>query len=233
MERTGVLIERLLQQHNDNAEAGKMLVTAQLLVAELQFLAQAGTSSKKVSVVVPSYTHNAPSATETNTVTLQNTPVPAPPVKEKPLQQVTAPPPVPQQVPEPVRPAQYDPINEIPTMLHQPAKNDLNELMSEKGAESVNEKLKNNNIELGARLQSIPVKDLKRAIGINDRYVFINELFRGDEVMYERSIKTINSFSILAEAEYWIKRELKLKLSWDEESESAKTFDQLVRRRFS
>ena len=32
--------------------------------------------------------------------------------------------------------------------------------------------------------------------------------------MYERSIKTINSFTIWPEAEYWIKREFKTKLGW-------------------
>ena len=43
--------------------------------------------------------------------------------------------------------------------------------------------------ELGSILKESPVKDLRKAIGINDRFVFINELFRGDEDMYERSIK--------------------------------------------
>ena len=87
--------------------------------------------------------------------------------------------------------------------------------------------------ELGHVLKDSPVKDLKKAIGINDRFAFINELFRGDENMYERSIKTINGFSILAEAEFWIQRELKLKLGWDESSSTVIHFDQLVRRRFS
>ena len=64
-------------------------------------------------------------------------------------------------------------------------------------------------------LQDTPIRDLKKAISINDRHRFIHELFRGDETMYERSIKTINNFNIYAEAEYWIQRELKLKLGWD------------------
>jgi hypothetical protein len=51
--------------------------------------------------------------------------------------------------------------------------------------------------------------------------------------MYERSIKTINSFRIFPEAEYWIERELKVKLGWDETKESTRHFYQLVKRRFS
>jgi hypothetical protein len=74
---------------------------------------------------------------------------------------------------------------------------------------------------------------LRKAIGINDRYVFISELFRGDETMYERSIKTINGFNVYGEAELWIKRELKLKLAWLDENETVRLFDQLVKRRFS
>ena len=76
------------------------------------------------------------------------------------------------------------------------------------------------------------IKELKKAIGVNDRFVFINELFQGDEVMYERSLKTIDSFKIYPEAEFWIRRELKLKLGWNEKSESVKYFNHLVKRRF-
>ena len=82
-------------------------------------------------------------------------------------------------------------------------------------------------------LKETPVKDLRKAVGINDRFLFINELFRGDESMYERSIKTINSFNIYPEAEYWINRELKVKLGWNSDSIAVQHFYQLVKRRFS
>jgi hypothetical protein len=98
---------------------------------------------------------------------------------------------------------------------------------------SLNDKLKEQVLEIGHILTDSPIKDLKRAIGINDRFVFINELFRGDEVMYERSLKTINGFRIMAEAEYWIERELKVKLGWDDMKETTRHFYQLVKRRFS
>src|SRR5262249_48976166 len=100
-------------------------------------------------------------------------------------------------------------------------------------AESLNDRLKSGATELGHTLKDGPVKDLRKAIGINDRYLFINELFRGDETMYERSIKTINGFNIYGEADFWIKRELKLKLAWNEESHAVQVFDQLIKRRFS
>jgi len=127
----------------------------------------------------------------------------------------------------------FDPMTEIPTLFHQPKEkekevNDRSDL-----SESLNDKLKQGKTELVEILKETPVKDLRKAIGINDRFRFINDLFRGDESMYERSIKTINSFNIYAEAEYWINRELKVKLGWDNKTESVKHFDQLVKRRFS
>lgn len=125
-----------------------------------------------------------------------------------------------------------DPLREVPTLAHQQAVKELNEVMATKEA-SLNEKLKAEVKEVAHVLNDAPVRDLRRAIGINDRFVFISELFRNDEVMYERSIKTINSFRILPEAQYWIERELKVKLGWDENKESTRHFYQLVKRRFS
>jgi len=134
-------------------------------------------------------------------------------------------------------PLLFDPLEDIPTLSHQTPKKttksskEINDQIGT-GGSSLNDRLKQSKIELSDTLQEIPVKDLKKAIGLNDRYLFIKELFRDDETRYERSIKTINGFSIYAEAEFWIKRELKLKLGWDEKSPIVKQFDQLVRRRF-
>ncbi|GAC1385863.1 MAG: hypothetical protein NVSMB45_15120 [Ginsengibacter sp.] len=96
---------------------------------------------------------------------------------------------------------------------------------------TLNDKLREEKTEISEKLVETPIKDLKKAIGVNDRYLFITELFKGDEAGYERSIKTINGFSIYPEAEYWIRKELKLKLSWPN-SDTVRQFDQLVRRRF-
>ena len=105
--------------------------------------------------------------------------------------------------------------------------------LTEKEIPSINERLKERKVEISDTLSAEPIKDLKKAIGINDRFLFVNELFGGDESVFDRSIKTINGFSIWPEAEYWIRRELKTKLGWREDSDSVRQFDQLVRRRFS
>jgi hypothetical protein len=131
--------------------------------------------------------------------------------------------------------APYNPLTDIPTLAHQQSAveaRELNDVIGTNGS-SLNDKLKANVLELASALNEAPVRDLKKAIGVNDRYVFISQLFRGDEVMYERSIKTINGFRILPEAEYWMERELKVKLGWDETREATRHFYQLVKRRFS
>ena len=129
----------------------------------------------------------------------------------------------------------FDPLAEKPIdrfTLSQKTR-EINDVIGTNGTSSLNEKLKSDIVELKSALNDTPVRDLRKAIGINDRYVFINQLFRGDEVMYERSLKTINGFRILPEAEYWMERELKVKLGWDENREATRHFYQLVKRRFS
>lgn len=136
----------------------------------------------------------------------------------------------------------FEADTEIPTLVHQPHykktreteayRKEINETVGAKQI-SLNDQLATSKPELAEQLSAQPIKDLRKAIGVNDRYVFINELFRGDEIMYERSIKTINNFSILAEAEYWIQRELKIKLGWDDAMPAVAQFYALVKRRFS
>lgn len=128
--------------------------------------------------------------------------------------------------------------DEVPTLTqqHDSNKKEFFELHAPDDGEetSINDKLKKNNKpELASRLQDEPIRDLRKAIGINDRYQFISELFRGDETMYERSIKTINSFNVYQEANYWIQREMIYKLGWDDNNPIVKHFNQLVKRRFS
>jgi hypothetical protein len=112
------------------------------------------------------------------------------------------------------------------------ATKELNEILPTNNAASLNDLHSKPVNEVSDLFEDAPIKDLKKAIGVNERFLYLNELFRGDEAMYERSIKTINAFQIYPEAEFWIRRELKLKLGWDDKYTTVKQFDQLVRRRF-
>jgi hypothetical protein len=89
------------------------------------------------------------------------------------------------------------------------------------------------NTELQEKLALDPIKDLKAAIGINDKFQFIASLFGGDEKAFEQAVKTINGFKIYAEAQFWIKSNLREQNKWDDTDELVKAFDLLVKRRFA
>lgn len=224
MERIHTLISKLNQQVAQEADATQLLATVQLLHSELvsqqQGTKRLGTS--KVAVMLPAsmtldalqYERYAPQPQErTVAAPVQETVV----IEERQTISFTQ-----ESVQKEIV---RDPLNEIPTLSQQ--------INGKDAQESLNDKLKQVKTELAEVLKETPVKDLRKAIGINDRFVFINDLFRGDEVMYERSIKTINGFNIFPEAEYWISRELKIKLGWNSDHPLVLQFDQLVKRRFS
>lgn len=87
--------------------------------------------------------------------------------------------------------------------------------------------------ELQEKLALDPIKDLKSAIGINDKFQFIETLFGGDEKAFEQAVKTINAFKIYAEAQFWIKSNLRAQNNWDDSAAVVKAFDLLVKRRFA
>lgn len=98
----------------------------------------------------------------------------------------------------------------------------------------LNEKLQEKKVELGEVLAAGPkINDLRKAITINDKYQMISMLFRNDEDMFERSLRTLNNFGSLPEARFWMQRELVVKLGWNEEDAMVQHFYKLVSRRFA
>lgn len=245
MERIQALIDKLTMQKNAGASPADLLLTTQLLQTELLRLQQkkTGLGTARIAVTLPLNFSPAPAqAPSPGPAAATPAPVEAPapsPVAEAPAAEpakpepytlkrpVMEPPP-----PPPAPPPSFIPVEETPTLAQQLPAKEVHELISD-GQESLNDRLKKDQSELASTLKDTPIKDLRKGVGINDRYTFVNELFRGDEAMYERSIKTINSFNILSEAEYWISRELKFKLGWNDTRDTVQHFYHLVRRRFS
>lgn len=254
MERIEALISKLKNQFEQQADPSLMLGTVQLLQFELTRLKPGHTASlgtAKVAVVLPAASHAAVVTSVTTAEAEQYekyAPRPVQVAEPAVLKEI-------KEVPEQKEVKEvketllvddgavsvvqkngqldmvFDPMSEIPTLSHQAKEKEINNTAGQEL--SLNDKLKQARTEIVEVLKETPIKDLRKAIGINDRFLFINELFRGDENMYERCIKTINSFHIYAEAEYWISRELKVKLGWSNESTAVQHFDQLVKRRFS
>ncbi len=256
MERIEALVKRLKEQLDANTDPSILLGTVQLLQFELTKMNTAeksGLGTSKVAVILPAaqVSVSAPAMSYE-----KYAPRPLEPVIElKEEKLVYNLDPHPEEIEEEIAVTEtketlllddgtfsvvqkngqldmvFDPMTEIPTLAIQTREKEVNDRGRKE--ESLNDKLKHGKTELIEVLKETPVKDLRKAIGINDRFLFINDLFRGDENMYERCLKTINSFNIYPEAEYWITRELKVKLGWKDDEHAVQQFYQLVKRRFS
>lgn len=85
---------------------------------------------------------------------------------------------------------------------------------------------------LGSRLGNTPVTDLKSVIGLAEKFAFINELFGGDPLAYEKAIVQLNGSSRLAEAEAYLGT-LRLNHRWPADSQMAGVLAEIVRRKFN
>ena len=132
----------------------------------------------------------------------------------------------------------YESISESPKTKNEPASEspktqtrpiELNETIQV--SSSLNDALQSNAIELGSNIKKESVQDLRKAIGVNDRYLFIQELFGGKEADYELAIKTLNELNTLKEAKSWVN--VNLNYGDADKTELLNQFNQLLSRRFS
>lgn len=99
---------------------------------------------------------------------------------------------------------------------------------------SVNEKLNAETIaekSIGSKLRQ-PVTDLKTAIGINDRFHFINELFEGDMRVYDEVLTNLNTSASLQDA-ISIFESIKITRGWTADLESVSKLLDFIHRRFA
>lgn len=115
---------------------------------------------------------------------------------------------------------------------HQHTAAEVNQRVAEGGA-SLNDLLRQDGRDLSERLVPEAVADLRRAFGINDRFLFINELFAGDALVFDEVVQRLNGMQGLPEAVAWLDRELGPRLGWNSEDPLVRQLHQLLSRRFS
>ena len=100
--------------------------------------------------------------------------------------------------------------------------------------QSVNEKLHQANTDksLASKMLHNPVKDLKTAIGINDKFKFMNELFEGNLNDYNKAIETLNNFESEQEALDCLDS-LYLTYKWKNDSKSYAELKNFIIRRYT
>ncbi len=82
--------------------------------------------------------------------------------------------------------------------------------------------------DLSSKLSKRAVTDLRKIINLNDKFMFIRELFDGDKTRYEETLRLLNAATRREEAE-----KLLGSFQWDRKSEAAKRFLELVERKLS
>jgi hypothetical protein len=92
--------------------------------------------------------------------------------------------------------------------------------------QSVNDLLAQDRIENG--FEGMPLKNIRDGIGLNDRFLFIRELFAEDSEKYEKTIASLDNFIAIGEAVEYLKQNFK----WNK-TEASQKFLALVKRRFS
>ena len=97
--------------------------------------------------------------------------------------------------------------------------------------ETLGEKMMGNDNSLAAKLQQAPGRDLKSFIGINDKFLFVNELFGGSMEKYNKSIENLNDLKTLNGAMIYL-NELKIELQWNSSNEAYQKLRELVSRKY-
>jgi len=66
--------------------------------------------------------------------------------------------------------------------------------------------------------------DIRRSIGINDKYQFISELFSNNKQAYEQVLDQINTFDTEDEAFEWLEAEVATQNNWRNDDEAVQYF---------
>lgn len=89
-------------------------------------------------------------------------------------------------------------------------------------------------MEVSDKLANLPLKTLKGAVGINDKILLVNQLFKGDMGKYNEMIDAIDKMGSFQQAKSFIQSEIVTKYNWTDEDKAntAKGFIRLINRRF-
>jgi hypothetical protein len=88
---------------------------------------------------------------------------------------------------------------------------------------------KNSKKDVSSKLQSKPIQDINSAIGLNDKFIFIRELFNGDKEQYLETIQILNNFDSYDNALGFLNENF----DWDDEDANFERLKELVKRKFS
>jgi hypothetical protein len=78
-----------------------------------------------------------------------------------------------------------------------------------------------------------PIKDIKAVISLNDKLLFVKDLFNGYSLAYSEAIEIVNRFTSFEEADRFLKTNYVTKNNWESKKATADKFYALLKRRYA
>ncbi|MGN6180749.1 MAG: hypothetical protein ACTHNW_16320 [Mucilaginibacter sp.] len=154
--------------------------------------------------------------------------LPEPAVKEKTAEVKPEPEPIPviaKEEPVPVKEEKPEP-KPAPQPAKEPVKEEvqtINERMSARFSERNG---------MADHLNTQPISDLKAAINLNDKLLYVKDLFNGYSLAYSEAIEILNRFSSFDEADLFLKKNYVAKNNWEGKPETTAKFYEILKRRY-
>jgi len=130
-----------------------------------------------------------------------------------------------------VAPAMYTPMAEPQIPKETPPNVDYKSLVDTFLEKEPAKQTATEDHSLLSKMSQSKIVDLKRSIAMNDRFIFIKELFKTDFDAYNRYINDLNGCESIEQAEQYLSQ-LKNQYEWDEKNETVQYFLSLVGRKF-
>ena len=97
----------------------------------------------------------------------------------------------------------------------------------------ISAQLKNSGSRVTEHLHAQPITDLKQAITLNDKLLYIKDLFNGYNLAYSEAIDILNRFNSFDEADKFLRTNYAVKNDWEGKKATTDKFYNLLRRRYS
>jgi hypothetical protein len=86
---------------------------------------------------------------------------------------------------------------------------------------------------ISEQLNTQQVSDLKQAINLNDKMLYVRDLFNGYSLAYSEAVDILNRFTKFEEAEQFLTKNYAVKNSWERKPETVDKFYILLKRRYA
>ena len=111
-----------------------------------------------------------------------------------------------------------------------------NQIVAEKfkdDTNSINDKigLTKTETSIASKINEHQLIDIRKGIGLNEKFLFIKELFKNNPEHYETFINKTNSLTTPSETKEWIASQKNI-FQWDEKSEAYIALNKLIERKF-